>query len=65
MITSRSVGWYGCRPDTKDHNDYRFALAAIGALPAAARRYVERIGALLEVPIDLVSVGREREQLAR
>jgi adenylosuccinate synthase len=32
-------------------------------LPAAARRYVERIEALLGVPVDLVSVGRERRQL--
>jgi adenylosuccinate synthase len=37
----------------------------IGDLPEAARRYVERIGRLLGVPIDLVSVGRERGQLAR
>ena len=37
----------------------------IADLPEAARRYVDRIGALLEVPIELVSVGREREQLAR
>jgi adenylosuccinate synthase len=34
-------------------------------LPAAARRYVERIEALLEVPVEMVSVGRERGQLAR
>ncbi|MBV9264440.1 MAG: adenylosuccinate synthetase, partial [Candidatus Eremiobacteraeota bacterium] len=34
-------------------------------LPKAARRYVERLGTLLDVPIELVSVGRERSQLAR
>jgi adenylosuccinate synthase len=37
----------------------------IGDLPKAARAYVERVGELLGVPIDLVSVGRERSQLAR
>ncbi len=37
----------------------------IAALPANARRYVERIGELLGVPIECVSVGRERSQLAR
>jgi len=37
----------------------------IGDLPEQARRYVRRIGELLEVPIDLVSVGRERQELAR
>ncbi|HTX59093.1 MAG TPA: adenylosuccinate synthase [Verrucomicrobiae bacterium] len=41
------------------------AVRAISALPAAARRYVERLGELLGVPIELVSVGREREELAR
>jgi adenylosuccinate synthase len=34
-------------------------------LPKAARDYVERVRGLLAVPIDLVSVGRERTQLAR
>src|SRR5580700_1867044 len=33
--------------------------------PDAARAYIERIKTLLEVPIELVSVGRERSQLAR
>lgn len=37
----------------------------IEELPPAARRYVQRIGELLAVPIELVSVGRERTQLAR
>jgi adenylosuccinate synthase len=34
-------------------------------LPAAARQYVQRIEALLEVPAEMVSVGRERGALAR
>jgi adenylosuccinate synthase len=33
-------------------------------LPPAARAYVARIGSALDVPIALVSVGRERSQLA-
>jgi len=37
----------------------------IAALPAAARAYVARVGELLGVPVDLVSVGPERAQLAR
>jgi adenylosuccinate synthase len=37
----------------------------IADLPQAARHYVLRIEELLGVPIDLVSVGRERDQLAR
>jgi len=37
----------------------------IADLPKAARNYVARVGELLGVPIELVSVGRERTQLAR
>ncbi len=37
----------------------------IGDLPEAARRYVRRIEELLRVPVAMVSVGREREQLAQ
>ncbi len=37
----------------------------IAELPKAARLYVERVRELLGVPIELVSVGRERTQLAR
>ncbi|MBV8344570.1 MAG: adenylosuccinate synthetase [Candidatus Eremiobacteraeota bacterium] len=37
----------------------------IGDLPAAARAYVERLRELIGVPIEMVSVGRERSQLAR
>jgi adenylosuccinate synthase len=31
-------------------------------LPAAARRYVERLGELLALPISIISVGPDREQ---
>ena len=37
----------------------------IADLPSAARRYVARIEELLSTPVELVSVGRERTQLAR
>ncbi len=37
----------------------------IADLPAAARRYVARVQELLATPIDLVSVGPERSQLAK
>ncbi|HEY6487282.1 MAG TPA: adenylosuccinate synthetase [Candidatus Cybelea sp.] len=37
----------------------------IAELPEAARSYVARLGEVLAVPIELVSVGRERSQLAR
>ncbi len=38
---------------------------SLADLPDAARRYVGRIEELLQVPVELVSVGRERSQLAR
>jgi adenylosuccinate synthase len=41
------------------------ACRRIADLPAAARAYVKRMEALLATPIELVSVGRERTQLAR
>ena len=34
-------------------------------LPPAARRYVARVEQLLDTPIELISVGRERSQLIR
>ncbi|MGA2759219.1 MAG: adenylosuccinate synthetase [Candidatus Cybelea sp.] len=34
-------------------------------LPAATRAYVRRVQEILNVPIEMVSVGRERSQLAR
>ncbi|MDQ2865270.1 MAG: adenylosuccinate synthase [Candidatus Eremiobacteraeota bacterium] len=37
----------------------------IAALPKAAQAYVRRIEQLLAVPVEVVSVGRERSQLAR
>jgi adenylosuccinate synthase len=37
----------------------------IADLPEAARAYLQRIQEILDVPIETVSVGRERSQLAR
>jgi adenylosuccinate synthase len=31
-------------------------------LPAAARAYLERIEALVDVPIDMISTGAERDE---
>jgi len=33
-----------------------------GDLPAQARRYVDRVAALVELPVSIVSVGPDREQ---
>ena len=43
----------------------RSALAALlltAALPAAAKRYVERLSELAGVPIDIISTGADREE---
>ena len=37
----------------------------IGALPANARRYFDRLAALVGAPIALVSVGPDRDQTIR
>ncbi|MGH2406133.1 MAG: adenylosuccinate synthase [bacterium] len=37
----------------------------VGDLPAAAMRFVNRIAALLDVPVTMVGLGREREALVR
>ena len=37
----------------------------IADLPAAARAYLQRLQEILDVPVEMVSVGRERSQLAR
>ncbi len=54
--------------DIEEHEGWSEAIDRvrdISALPPAAARYVARIQALLGVPVELVSVGRERSQLAR
>jgi adenylosuccinate synthase len=34
----------------------------LGDLPRAARRFVQRIEQLVDAPVDMISVGPEREQ---
>jgi adenylosuccinate synthase len=45
-------------------NDDISGITRIGGLPAAAQAYVKRIEAALGVPVECVSVGPERSQLA-
>jgi adenylosuccinate synthase len=54
-----------CRPVLETHPGWDADLTAIRRrhdLPDAARRYVDRIEALLERPIRIISVGPDREQ---
>jgi adenylosuccinate synthase len=37
----------------------------MGALPAAARQFLDRVAALVDVPVTMIGVGREREALVR
>ena len=37
-------------------------LRHLGQLPAAARRYVDRLSELLALPVSIISVGPDREQ---
>ena len=49
------------RPALSDEADIG-AVNKLGKLPKAAREYLEAIQDLLERPIELVSVGKERSQ---
>ena len=54
-----------CKPIYETVPGWRSDLSAIrmpGDLPANARRYVERIAELVELPVSIVSVGPDREQ---
>lgn len=58
----------GGEPIVEEHRGWSEPIDGIRRivdLPAAAAAYVKRLGELLGVPIDLVSVGPERAQLAR
>lgn len=41
------------------------AVRTMDALPAPVRRFLDRIAALLEVPVTMVGIGRAREDLVR
>ncbi len=59
-------GLADCEPVYEDLPGWSESLGAVRRwddLPLAAQRYVERLEALAGVPVDLVSVGPEREQL--
>lgn len=72
-LGGRSVGFGaaaapGLELETEEVDGWSEPIGAcrhIGDLPEAARRYVRRIEELLGVPVTMVSVGREREQLAQ
>jgi adenylosuccinate synthase len=54
-----------CRPVYETLPGWRLNLSGarkLGDLPAAARRYVARLGELLELPVTIISVGPDREQ---
>jgi adenylosuccinate synthase len=54
-----------CKPIYETLPGFRGAIGAskkITDLPSAARRYIDRIGELLELPVSIVSVGPDREQ---
>jgi len=72
-IAGKSVGFSsagvpGLELEIEEMPGWNEAIGAcrrIDELPEAARRYVRRIEELLGVPVPMVSVGREREQLAQ
>ncbi|TMQ31822.1 MAG: adenylosuccinate synthase, partial [Planctomycetota bacterium] len=54
-----------CQPIYETLPGWRTDVSAarrLADLPAAARRYVERLSQLLELPVTIVSVGPDREQ---
>ncbi len=55
----------GCRPVYETLPGWKVDLGnarRLSDLPTAARRYVDRISALLELPVSIISVGPDREQ---
>jgi adenylosuccinate synthase len=55
----------GCEPVYEEMPGWKESTVGIrsyDALPAAARRYLERIQELVGVPVDIVSTGPDREQ---
>ena len=54
-----------CQPIYEDMPGWNASTAGItsySALPASARRYLERIEELAGVPLDIISTGPDREQ---
>jgi adenylosuccinate synthase len=62
------LAWDRVRPVYEELPGWREPLGAVRALadlPANARRYVERLSALVGAPIGLVSIGAQRDQTIR
>ena len=58
-------GYAGVEPVYEELPGWRESTVGVtdyAALPANARKYLERLEALVEVPIDIISTGPEREQ---
>jgi adenylosuccinate synthase len=58
-------GYAGIEPVYEELPGWRESTVGItdyGALPGNARRYLERLEALTQVPLDMISTGPEREQ---
>jgi adenylosuccinate synthase len=54
-----------CQPVYETLPGWKIDISAVrkpGDLPAQARRYIDRIAALVELPVSIVSVGPDREQ---
>jgi adenylosuccinate synthase len=54
-----------CKPVYETLPGWKTDISAVrkaGELPVQARRYIERIAALVELPVSIVSVGPDREQ---
>ncbi len=61
-------GWERAKPIYEEMPGWRDELGtarALDELPAAARKYIDRLSALVEAPVTLVSVGAGREQTIR
>ncbi len=55
----------GCEPiyeDMPGWNESTVGATSVEQLPVAARNYIQRIAAICEVPIDLISTGADRTQ---
>ncbi|MFH1045828.1 MAG: adenylosuccinate synthase [Candidatus Omnitrophota bacterium] len=58
----------GCRPIYEEHPGWQERTSSckrFGDLPLNARKYIRRIEELTKVPVSMISVGSEREQIIR
>jgi adenylosuccinate synthase len=61
-------GWEQARPIYEELPGWREPLGGVRAmadLPATARRYVDRLSALVAAPVVLLSIGAQRDQTVR